>query len=58
MPTAQKPRPPPGLHLRRRDLTDPDVVDLRGVRVAATGLAALQTAIVLPDGSAFLDRAL
>jgi very-short-patch-repair endonuclease len=31
---------------------------VRGLRVAGRGLAALETAVALPDGSAFLDRAL
>jgi very-short-patch-repair endonuclease len=47
-----------GVRLYRRDLTGADVAVVRGLRVAGRGLTALQTAAALPDGSAFLDRAL
>jgi very-short-patch-repair endonuclease len=47
-----------GVGVRRRDLPDADVAFLRGVRVTGLALTALETAVVLPDGSAFLDRAL
>ncbi|OLS98480.1 hypothetical protein BJF90_09485 [Pseudonocardia sp. CNS-004] len=49
---------PPGVVVRRRDLHAVDVVEHRGLLVADGALAALETAIALPDGSAFLDRAL
>ena len=58
VPSKAKPRPRAGVRLRRRDLGDDDVLALRGVRVVGAGLAALETAVALPDGSAFLDRAL
>lgn len=48
----------PGIALRRRDLAPGDQVGLRGMRVADAPFAALETAVALPDGSAFLDRAL
>jgi very-short-patch-repair endonuclease len=50
--------PRPGVALRRRDLLAADLVEHRGVVVAAPPLAALETAIAVPRGSAFLDRAL
>ncbi len=48
----------PGVVLRRRDLPAPDVGTVRGISVAAPPLAALETALVVPRGSVFLDRAL
>jgi very-short-patch-repair endonuclease len=48
----------PGVRFRRRDLPREDVTTVRGVRVTGRGLTALETAVALPDGSAFLDRAL
>jgi very-short-patch-repair endonuclease len=48
----------PGVILRRRDLPEPDVVERREVIVADAPLAALETALVVPRGSVFLDRAL
>ncbi|MHA6618713.1 DUF559 domain-containing protein [Pseudonocardia sp. DLS-67] len=48
----------PGVRIRRRDLADLDRVRIDGIWCAAAPLAALETAILLPDGSAFLDRAL
>ncbi len=58
VPAHTSPRPQPGIHLRRRDLFDSDVRERDGIRVAAAPFAALETAVALPDGSAFLDRAL
>jgi very-short-patch-repair endonuclease len=46
------------VRVHRRDLAAADVVSLRGLRVAGKGLATLETALALPDGSAFLDRSL
>jgi len=46
------------VRFRRRDLPGEDVTVLRGVRVTRPGLTALETAVAVPDGSAFLDRAL
>jgi very-short-patch-repair endonuclease len=48
----------PGVRFRRRDLPGEDVTIVRGLRVTARGLTALEAAVALPDGSAFLDRAL
>jgi very-short-patch-repair endonuclease len=48
----------PGVRIRRRDLADLDRTSLDGVSCTAAPLTALETAITLPDGSAFLDRAL
>jgi very-short-patch-repair endonuclease len=58
VPASTKPRPQRGIRLRRRDLHLPDVGQVAGVRVAATPFAVLETAVALPDGSVFLDRAL
>jgi very-short-patch-repair endonuclease len=49
---------PSGVVVRRRDLHAVDVVEHRGLLVADGALAALEAAIALPDGSAFLDRVL
>ncbi|MDN5760104.1 MAG: type IV toxin-antitoxin system AbiEi family antitoxin domain-containing protein [Tomitella sp.] len=51
-------RPQPGVVLRRRDLSPVEWVVTRHVAVATEALAALETAVALPDGSVFLDRAL
>jgi very-short-patch-repair endonuclease len=48
----------PGVRVRRRDLPAADVVLSDGVWCTTAALTALETAIALPDGSAFLDRAL
>lgn len=48
----------PGVRVRRRDLGPVDIVGLDGLRFTARPLTALETAIALPEGSAFLDRAL
>jgi very-short-patch-repair endonuclease len=58
VPGAHKPRSQPGVRLRRRDLASIDLIGIRGIWVAAPPFAALETAVSLPDGSAFLDRAL
>ncbi len=47
----------PGVRIRRRDLADQDRVHIDGIWCAAAPLAALETAIALPDGSVFLDWA-
>jgi very-short-patch-repair endonuclease len=49
---------PPGVVVRRRDLHATDLVEHRDLLVAGRPLAAIESAVVLPDGSAFLDRAL
>jgi very-short-patch-repair endonuclease len=51
-------RPQPGIRLRRRDLGFPDLVGIRDLWLADAPLAALESAVALPDGSVFLDRAL
>ncbi|WP_300013078.1 type IV toxin-antitoxin system AbiEi family antitoxin domain-containing protein [Pseudonocardia sp.] len=51
-------RPQPGIMLRRRDMWPVDRVVARHVGVSAEPLTALETAVALPDGSVFLDRAL
>jgi very-short-patch-repair endonuclease len=48
----------PGVAVRRRDLDPADVTQFRGLRLTGQALTALETAIGMPDGSAFLDRAL
>jgi very-short-patch-repair endonuclease len=58
VPASAKPRPQRGIRLHRRDLHLPDVAQVAGVRVAAKPFAVLETAVALPDGSVFLDRAL
>jgi very-short-patch-repair endonuclease len=58
LPAGRKPRPQPGVQVRRRNLYPVDVGVVRGIRVAVPALAALETAVALPDGSAFLDRVL
>jgi len=58
VPRQQHRRPQPGLTLRRRDLPWQDRIDIRHIWLADRPLAALETAVALPDGSTFLDRAL
>ncbi len=58
VPLRRKPRPQPGVQLRRRDLYPIDVCLVRGLRVAAPPFAALETAVALREGSVFLDRVL
>jgi very-short-patch-repair endonuclease len=58
VPHRRKPRAQPGLIIRRRNLHHIDLVDTRGVRTTAVPLTVLETAVALPRGSAFLDRAL
>jgi very-short-patch-repair endonuclease len=58
VPASAKPKPQPGVRIRRRDLFRADVVWRSAIQVAAPPLAALETAVALPDGSVFLDRAL
>jgi very-short-patch-repair endonuclease len=49
---------PRGVRLRRRDLARDDIVRVRDLWLADVPFAALETAVALPDGSVFLDRAL
>jgi very-short-patch-repair endonuclease len=58
VPGTCKPRGQPGIRVRRRDLAFQDRVGIRGIWLANTPFAALEAAVSLPDGSAFLDRAL
>jgi very-short-patch-repair endonuclease len=58
VPHRQAPRPRPEVRLRRRVLAPADVVGLHGVRLTDKPLTALETAAAVPEGSAFLDRAL
>jgi len=58
VPRPASPRCPPGVRVRRRDLAVVDLVGTRDIWLTAVPLTVLETAIVIPDGSAFLDRAL
>jgi hypothetical protein len=58
VPASAKPKPQSGVRIRRRDLFGADVVCRSAIQVAAPPFAALETAVALPDGSVFLDRAL
>jgi very-short-patch-repair endonuclease len=58
LPRAAHRRGRPGVEMRRRDLQAPDVIERREIAVADAPLAALATAVALPRGSVFLDRAL
>jgi len=48
----------PGIRVRRRDLTAADQLGTDGVWLTDKPLTALETAIAIPEGSVFLDRAL
>lgn len=58
VPSTTRRRPRPGVRVRRRDLDPADRVMVNGVAVTEPGLTALEAAGTLPDGVAFLDRAL
>jgi very-short-patch-repair endonuclease len=58
VPTSRRPRSGPGVAVRRRDLHPDEIVHDRGLRLVSAPLTVLETAVALPDGSAFLDRAL
>ena len=58
VPARCRPRPQPGIRLHRRDLFAADVTELADIRVSAVPFTALETAVRLPEGSTFLDRAL
>jgi very-short-patch-repair endonuclease len=47
-----------GMRIRHRDLDQRDVVAVSGIALTAKPLTALETAVAVRDGSAFLDRAL
>lgn len=58
VPVLRKPRAQPRVEVRRSELHRVDLSVVRGLRVAAPPLAALETAVVLEEGSVFLDRVL
>ncbi len=58
LPAALHRRALPGLRLHRHDLPLADRVGLDGLELTARPLTALETALVVADGSTFLDRAL
>lgn len=58
VPARTKPRPQPGIRIRRRDIGHLDRIGQRDIWLTATALTVLETAIALPDGAGFLDRAL
>jgi very-short-patch-repair endonuclease len=58
VPPDRAPRPHPAVRLRRRALSCHDLVGVNGLWLTDRPLTALETAVVVPDGSAFLDRAL
>lgn len=58
VPARDHRRPPTGIRIRRRDVPAEDRATVRGIGLTARPLAALETAVALPDGSTFLDRAL
>lgn len=58
VPSTVGPRHRPGIRLRRSDLAPEDRIGLDGLWLTEKPLTALETALALSDGSAFLDRAL
>ena len=58
VPGRCRPRTPDGVRVRRRDLATTDLVGIRDLWLTALPLTALETAVALPEGSTFLDRAL
>lgn len=56
--TSVRRRAPSGIRLRRRAIPVEDRMRHRGVLVTAHALTVLETCATLPDGAAFLDRAL
>ncbi|QJY50138.1 type IV toxin-antitoxin system AbiEi family antitoxin domain-containing protein [Pseudonocardia broussonetiae] len=58
VPRGRHLRPGPGMSVVRRDLSPADLVTDRHLDVTAEPLTALETALGVPDGSVFLDRAL
>jgi very-short-patch-repair endonuclease len=51
-------RAPSGIRLHRHDLSPVDRAGIDGLELTARPLTVLETAIAIPDGSTFLDRAL
>ena len=58
VPREHAPRPHPEVRLRRRTLSHLDLVGVNRLWLTDRPLTALETAAAIPDGSAFLDRAL
>ena len=58
LPASLHRRPGPGVRWHRHDLLPLDRVGLGGLWVTAPPLTAIETALTVPDGSPFLDRAL
>ncbi|WP_158703514.1 DUF559 domain-containing protein [Pseudonocardia dioxanivorans] len=58
VPARTKPRAQPGVRIRRRDLSHLDRIGQRDIWLTGAALTVLDTAVTLPDGAAFLDRAL
>jgi hypothetical protein len=58
VPRRHDPRAQPDVSVRRRDIAATDQVGLRDILLTERALAVLETAVALPDGSAFPDRAL
>ena len=58
VPARCSPRSRPGVRIRRSDLGRVDRIRHRGIQLTAAPLTALETAVALPGGPAFLDRAL
>ncbi|MBJ8344129.1 DUF559 domain-containing protein [Antrihabitans sp. YC2-6] len=58
VPARRRTRPPSGVRMRRRDLDAADVGVYRGLLVTNLPLTVLESAVELPNGSVFMDRAL
>lgn len=58
LPAALHRRRPPGVRWHRHDLAPVDRAAVDGLELTARPLTVLETALALPDGSTFLDRAL
>ncbi|MDQ4119241.1 MAG: DUF559 domain-containing protein [Actinomycetota bacterium] len=58
VPVGTRRRPPPWIRPRRRRVAELDRTEVRGVGVTDIGLTVLETTAVVPNASAFLDRAL
>ena len=58
VPVGTRRRPPAWIRPRRRRVGELDRTEVRGVAVTDIGLTVLETTAVVPNASAFLDRAL
>lgn len=58
IPCARRVRSAPGIMVRRRDLDWPDAATNRGLRVTDVPLTVLEAAVLVPNGSVLMDRAL